>query len=51
VDRIYIGRIPGEGTSALGGVFMAEPISNVIGGTACMVTMLLMVLPELRKME
>ena len=33
------------------GVFMAEPISNVIGGTACYVTMLLTVMPELRKKE
>jgi putative MATE family efflux protein len=33
------------------GVFMAEPISNVIGGTACFVTMLCTVLPELSRME
>lgn len=33
------------------GVFMAEPISNVIGGTACFITMLVTVLPELKKME
>lgn len=33
------------------GVFMAEPVSNVIGGTACFVTMLLTVMPELRRME
>ena len=33
------------------GVFLAEPISNVIGGTACLVTMLCTVLPELKKME
>lgn len=31
------------------GVFLAEPISNVIGGTACMVTMLITVWPELSK--
>ena len=30
------------------GVFLAEPVSNLIGGTACFVTMLLTVLPELR---
>lgn len=30
------------------GVFMAEPASNVIGGLACYITMLCMVLPELR---
>ena len=29
------------------GVFAAEPISNVIGGLACFITMLLVVLPEL----
>ena len=33
------------------GVFLAEPVSNVIGGTACFVTMMLTVLPELRRME
>lgn len=33
------------------GVFMAEPVSNVIGGTACFVTMLLTVIPEIRKMK
>ena len=33
------------------GVFAAEPISNTIGGTACFVTMLCIVLPELRRME
>ena len=43
--------LPGVFHFGSDGVFVAEPISNVIGGTACMVTMLLMVLPELRKME
>ena len=33
------------------GVFMAEPVSNVIGGLACFITMLLTVLPELKRME
>ncbi len=33
------------------GVFLAEPVSNVIGGVACFVTMLLTVLPELNRME
>ena len=33
------------------GVFLAEPVSNVIGGSACFITMLCIVLPELRKME
>lgn len=32
------------------GVFMAEPISNVIGGCACFFAMLGTVLPELRQM-
>lgn len=31
------------------GVFLAEPISNFIGGTACFVTMLLVVWPELKR--
>ena len=33
------------------GVFLAEPISNVIGGLACFITMLCIVRPELRHME
>lgn len=33
------------------GVFIAEPVSNVIGGTACFVAMLCTVLPELKRME
>ena len=33
------------------GVFMAEPVSNVIGGSICFVTMLSTVLPELHRME
>ena len=33
------------------GVFVAEPVSNFIGGTACFVTMLLTVMPELKRME
>ena len=31
------------------GVFMAEPVSNVVGGTACFTAMLLMIMPELNK--
>lgn len=38
----------GMGTN---GVFMAEPVSNVVGGVACFTTMLLTVLPELKRME
>ncbi len=33
------------------GVFIAEPVSNVVGGTAAFVTMLLTVLPELSLMD
>ena len=33
------------------GVFLAEPVSNVIGGSLCFVTMLCTVLPELKRME
>ena len=33
------------------GVFMAEPISNVVGGTACFVTMLITVMPELNSLS
>ena len=33
------------------GVFLAEPVSNVIGGTLCFVIMLCTVLPELKQME
>ena len=30
------------------GVFLAEPISNFIGGAACFITMCATILPELR---
>lgn len=33
------------------GVFLAEPVSNVIGGSLCFLVMLLTVLPELGRME
>ena len=32
-------------------VFLAEPVSNVIGGSLCFITMLCTVLPELKRME
>lgn len=35
----------------LNGIFVAEPVSNLIGGVACYTTMLCTVLPELRKAE
>ena len=33
------------------GVFMAEPVSNVVGGLACFITMAVTILPELKRME
>ena len=33
------------------GVFLAEPVSNVIGGRFCFITMLSTILPELKRME
>lgn len=33
------------------GVFLAEPVSNIIGGGICFITMLSIVLPELKQME
>ena len=33
------------------GVFLAEPISNCIGGLACYITMRRTVMPELKEME
>lgn len=33
------------------GVFLAEPVSNVIGGSLCFFVMLATILPELKKME
>lgn len=42
---LLLPRFNGLGAS---GVFIAEPISNFIGGTACYVTMLLTIIPELK---
>lgn len=33
------------------GVFLAEPVSNFVGGLACYITMRLTVMPELSDME
>lgn len=33
------------------GVFLAEPVSNFVGGLACYITMRLTVMPELSAME
>ena len=41
-------QIAGLGTK---GVFAAEPISNLIGGLACFLTMLATVMPELKEKE
>lgn len=43
--------LPRVGGLGVMGVFLAEPISNFIGGTACFVTMLRTVMPELKKEE
>lgn len=45
---ILLPRLFGLGTT---GILMAEPISNFIGGTACFVTMLITLLPELNQNE
>uniref|UniRef100_UPI00389AC7EF MATE family efflux transporter n=1 Tax=Ruminococcus turbiniformis TaxID=2881258 RepID=UPI00389AC7EF len=41
--------LPMVGNLGTMGVFLAEPVSNVIGGTACFVTMLITVWPMLRE--
>ncbi len=43
--------LPGIFHLGTNGVFMAEPISNIIGGLACFLTMLLTVIPELNRMS
>lgn len=43
---LWLPAIYGLGTD---GVFLAEPVSNFIGGTACFVTMMLTVWPALRR--
>ncbi len=43
--------LPGLWNLGTDGVFMAEPISNVLGGLACFTTMLLTVVPELNRMN
>ncbi len=42
--------LPGLWNLGTDGVFMAEPVSNVVGGLACFITMLVTILPELRRM-
>lgn len=41
--------LPTIGSLGTDGVFWAEPISNLIGGCACFITMLITVIPELKK--
>lgn len=41
--------LPGLTGMGVDGVFWAEPISNLIGGCACFITMILTVLPELKE--
>lgn len=41
--------LPRMANLGVNGVFWAEPISNLIGGCACFITMLCTILPELRK--
>lgn len=41
--------LPGVGGLGVDGVFWAEPVSNLIGGCACFLTMLFTVLPELNQ--
>lgn len=41
--------LPRVANLGVDGVFWAEPISNLIGGCACFITMLCTILPELRK--
>nr|WP_317365019.1 MATE family efflux transporter [uncultured Blautia sp.] len=41
--------LPNVGNLGVDGVFWAEPVSNLIGGCACFLTMLLTILPELNK--
>ena len=43
--------LPGVFGLGTDGVFLAEPVSNLIGGLACFISMLLIVLPELKRME
>ena len=43
--------LPRFGSLGAEGVFLAEPVSNFVGGLACFITMLLTVLPEMKAME
>jgi Na+-driven multidrug efflux pump len=43
--------LPGLWNLGTDGVFIAEPISNVLGGLACFITMLATIIPELNRMR
>jgi Na+-driven multidrug efflux pump len=43
--------LPQIGGLGIDGVFWAEPISNVVSGLACFITMMLTVMPELNKQK
>ena len=43
--------LPRIGSLGVNGVFIAEPISNFVGGLACFITMLCTVIPEIKRME
>ena len=43
--------LPGRFGLGVNGVFLAEPISNFLGGGACFVTMLLTGWPDLKRRE
>ena len=43
--------LPHLGGLGVSGVFLAEPVSNLLGGTSCFVTMLLTVWPMLKREE
>lgn len=43
--------LPMVGNLGVDGVFWAEPISNLVGGVACFVTMLVTIMPELKRKE
>ena len=43
--------LPRLGSLGVNGVFAAEPISNLVGGLACYITMQCTVMRELRQQE
>jgi len=47
VPLVYL--LPQVGNLGVHGVFLAEPISDILGGAACFITMLCTLWPELKK--